>query len=90
MGVDDPADAHPAAGDFLDHERVGEEGFAQASVLLGDHQSEDAQLLEPVDDVLGVFVVVLQLVGNREDLGIDEFTDGREDVALNLGQALGL
>ena len=72
VGVDDAGHAHPAAGDLLDHERVGQQRLAQAVVLLGDHQSEEAELLEPLDDLGGVLVRVLELGGHRQDLGLDE------------------
>jgi hypothetical protein len=42
-----PLTAHPAARDLLDAQRVGQQGLAQAAVLLGDHQAEDPHLLHP-------------------------------------------
>ena len=56
-----PTDRHPAAGDLLDHQRVGQQRLAQAAVLLGDHQAEQAHLLHLLDDRLGELVLVLEL-----------------------------
>ena len=53
MGVDDAGDAHPAAGQLFDAQRVGQQGFAEAAVLLGDHQTEQAHLPHLVDDFCG-------------------------------------
>ena len=86
----DARDAHPAAGDLLDDERVGQQRLAQAAVLLGDHQPEDAELLEPLDDLGGVLVRVLELGGDRQDLLVHERADGLEDLGLDVGEALGL
>ena len=67
-----PGDAHPAAGDLLDAQRVGQQRLAEAAVLLGDHQPEDAELLEALDDLGGVLVGVLELGRDRDDLLLDE------------------
>ena len=90
MGVDDAGDAHPAARDLLDRQRVGQQRLAQAAVLLGDHQAEDAELLEALDDLGGVLVLVLELGGHREDLGLDELPHRLEDLFLDVGEAFGL
>jgi hypothetical protein len=84
VGVDDAADRHPAARDLLHAQGVGEQGLAQAAVLLGDHQAEDPHLLHPLDDLLRVFVAVLQLGGDRDDLLVDELAEislGRKPAA---------
>ena len=88
--VDDAGDRHPAAGDLLDAQRVRQERLAQTAVLLGDHQAEQAQLLEPVDDLLRVLVAVLQLGRDRDDLLVHEVADGGEDLLLDVGQTGGL
>ena len=87
--VDDAGHAHPAAGDLLDDQGVREQRLAQPAVLLGDHQAEDAELLEALDDVGGVLVLVLQLGGDRQDLLLDELADDLEDLLLLLGQTFG-
>ncbi len=90
VGVDDTRHAHPAAGDLLDHQGVGQQGLTQAAELLGDGQAEDAQLLETVDDLLRVGVGVLELLGDRDDLLVHEDPHGLQDLGLVLGEAFGL
>ena len=90
VGVDDARDAHPAAGDLLDRQRVGQQRLAQPVVLLGDHQPEEAELLEPLDDLGGVLVLVLELGRDREDLLLDEGADRLEDLLLVLVEPVGL
>ncbi len=90
VGVDDAGDAHPAARDLLDRQRVGQQRLAEPVVLLGDHQPEDAELLEPLDDLGGVLVLVLELGRDREDLLLDEGADRLEDLLLVLVQPVGL
>ena len=85
-----PGDAHPAAGDLLDAQRVGQQRLAQPVVLLGDRQPEDPELLEPVDDLLRVLVRVLELGRDRKDLLVHERADGLEDLGLVVGEVLGL
>ena len=88
VGIDDTADAHPSARDLLDDQGVGEERLAEATELLGDHESEDPELLEPIDDGLRVFVAMLELGRDREDLLVDERANGREDLGLDIGQPI--
>ena len=90
MGVDHAGDAHPAARDLLDAQRVGQQRLAETAVLLGDHQPEDAELLEPLDDLGRVLVGVLELRGDRDDLLVHELPHGLEDLGLVVGEAFGL
>ena len=90
VGVDDARHRHPAAGDLLHHQRVGEQRLAQAAVLLGNGQPEQAELLHPLDDLGRVLVLVLKLAGDRDDLLVDELPHRGEDVPLDVGQAFGL
>ena len=90
VGVDDAGDAHPAAGDLLDHQRVGQQRLTEPAELLRDGEPEDPELLEPVDDLLRVDVAVLELLGVRDDLPVDEAPDGRQDLPLDVGQVGGL
>ena len=90
MGVDDAADAHPAAGDLLDHQRVGQQRLAQTAVLLGDHEAEQPHLLHALDDVRRVGVVALERRDVRQDLLVHEPADGLDDLLLHVGQTLGL
>ena len=70
---------HPA-GELDDHERVGQQRHAEAAVLLGDLHPEEAHLLHLLDDLFGEFVVVLHLVGDGDDLPLDELADGIHDL----------
>src|SRR5439155_7426405 len=88
--VDDPGNAHPAPGDLLDDERVGQQRLAEAAVLLRDHEAEQAHLLHPVDDRLRELVLVLEICRVWEDLLVHEGMDGREDLLLDLGESRGL
>ena len=72
------------------HQRVGQQRLAEAAVLLGDHQAEDAHLLHALDDLGRVLVGVLELGGDRDDLLVDELADGLEDLVLVLGESVGL
>src|SRR3954463_67167 len=90
VGVDDAGDAHPAAGDLLHHQRVGQQRLAEAAVLLGNGEPEDPELLEPVDDLLRIDVAVLELLRLRDDLLVDEAPDRRQDLLLDVGQVRGL
>ena len=58
--------AHPAAGQLLDAQRVGEQRFPEPAVLLGDHQPEQPHLAHLVDDPLRIRVGVLEFLGGRE------------------------
>ena len=87
VGVDDAADAHPAAGDLLDDEDVGEERLTESAELLGDHEAKYAKLLEPVDDGLRIFVAMLELGRDREDLLVHERANSIEDFVLHICQA---
>ena len=90
VGVDDAADRHPAARDLLDAQGVGQQGLPQATVLLGDHQPEDPHLLHALDDLRRVLVPVLELVGHRDDLLLDELAHELDELALLLREAFGL
>jgi len=84
--VDDPGDAHPAAGDLLDGQRVGQQGLAEAAVLFGDGQAEQPHLAHGVDDLLRVLVVVFQPLGVRDDLPVRELPHGGDDLPLDVGE----
>ena len=72
MRVDDAGHRHPAAGDLLDDERVGEQRLAEAAVLLADREPEQAHLLHALDDRLGELVLVLEVGRVRDDLLVHE------------------
>ena len=86
VGVDHPGDAHPAARELLDAQRVGQQRLAEAAVLLGDHQPEQAHLAHLIDDGLRVGVGVLEFLRGRDDLLVDELPYGGDDFGLELGK----
>lgn len=58
--VDDPGQGHPAPGEFLHHEGVGEQGLTEPAVLLVDRQAEHAEFLQPRHDPVRVDVRVVE------------------------------
>ena len=90
VSVDDARDAHPPAREFLDAQHVGQQRLAETAVLLRDHEPEQAHLLHPLENLLGVRVVVLERLRVRDDLLVDELADRAEDLLLNVRQARGL
>ena len=81
-----PGDAHPAARELLDAQRVGQQRLAKAAVLLRDHQPEQAHLPHRVDDGLRVGVGVFELLRVRDDLFVDELPHRGDDFGLKLGK----
>ena len=81
VGVDDAGEAHPPVGQLLDDADVGEQVEAEAAVLLGDRDAEQAELPHLLDDRGGELVGVLELGGDRDDLAGDEAADGLDDLA---------
>ena len=60
MGVDDPGDGHPAAGDLLGHQRVGQQrGLA-----------ETARPTEPVEGITTRIAVLQEVLGDADEFGI--------------------
>ena len=88
MRVDDAGDRDPAARELFDDQRVGGEVEPHAAVLLGDRDSEQAELLHLLDDRLGELVLVVVLLGVREDLVVDEAADHLDDRLLIVGHLL--
>ena len=68
MGVHDAGEAHPAVGQFLNDADVGQQVQAQAAVLLGDGDAEEAERAHLLDDGLGEGVGALEIGGNGNDL----------------------
>ena len=85
MGVDDAGDRDPAARELLDDHRVGRQVEAHPAVLLGDGDAEQAELLHLLDDGLGELVLVVVLLGDREDLLVDELAHHLGDRLLLVG-----
>ncbi len=90
MGVDDAGDRDPAAGELLDDHRVGREVEPEAAVLLRDRDPEEAELLHLLDDRLRVGVLVVVVLGVRQDLLVGELPDHGDDLALVLGDVAAL
>ena len=72
VGVEHPGHAHPAARQFLDAQRVGQQRLPQPAVLLRNHQPEQTHVPHLVDDVLRVGVAAFQFLRVGNDLLIDE------------------
>ena len=85
MGVDDAGDADPAPGELLDDHRVGRQVQAHAPVLLGDGHTEQPELLHLLDDRLRERVLVVVMLGVRQDLLIGELVDHLADCLLLVG-----
>ena len=85
MGVDDPGDADPAARELLDDHRVGRQVEPHPAVLLGDRHPEQAELLHLLDDRLREAVLVVVVLGVRDDLLVGELADHLADRALLVG-----
>ena len=82
LAVDDARHSHPAARQLGDRERVGDEIEAEAAVLGRDAHAERAHVAQTVDDLGRKLVLRLELLGNRDDLPIDELADRLEDLTL--------
>ena len=86
--VDDARDRDPAARELLDDHRVGRQVEAHPAVLLGDRDPEQPELLHLLDDRLGELVLVVVLLGVRDDLLVDELADHLDDRLLLVGHLL--
>ena len=80
--VDDAGDRHPSPRDLLAHHRVGRVVETGASVRLGDGEAEESELLHLRDDPVGIDVVVVEVVRDRDDLALHEVADHADDLAL--------
>ena len=85
MGVDDARDRDPAARELLDDHRVGRQVEPHPAVLLGDRHPEQAELLHLLDDRLGEYVLVVVVLGVRQDLLVDELVHHLGDRLLLVG-----
>ena len=85
MRVHDAGDRDPAARELLDDHRVGGEVEAHPAVLLRDRHAEQAELLHLLHDRLREGVLVVVLLGDRDDLVVDELADHLGDGLLLLG-----
>ena len=85
MRVDDPGDRDPAARELLDDHRVGRQVEPHPAVLLGDRHAEQPELLHLLDDRLRELVLVVVVLGVREDLLVGELADHLADRLLLVG-----
>ena len=85
VGVDDARDRDPPARELLDDHRVGRQVEAHPAVLLGNRDAEQPQLLHLIDHGLGELVLVVVLLGDRDDLVVDELAHHLGDRLLLVG-----
>ena len=85
MGVDHARDRDPAPRELLDDHRVGRQIQPHAAVLLGDRHPEQPQLLHLLDDRSGKLVLVVVVLGVRQDLLVGELTHHLGDRLLLVG-----
>ena len=85
MGIDHPRDRDPPARELLDDHRVGRQIQPHPAVLLGDRDPEQAELLHLLDDRLRELVLVVVVLGLRDDLLVDELPDHLRDGLLVVG-----
>ena len=81
----DARDRDPAARELLDDHRVGRQIEPHAAVLLGDRHAEQPQLLHLLDDRLGERVLVVVVLGVRQDLLVGELVHHLGDRLLLVG-----
>jgi hypothetical protein len=86
VGVEDPRQRHPAPGQLHPGQGIRHEVQPGPTVLLGDGEPEQAEVLHPLDDLVGELVAVLQLVGDRDDLLLHEVPNGLHDGPLLVGE----
>ena len=85
MRIDHARDRDPAARELLDDHRVGRQIQAHAAVLLGDRDAEQAELLHLLDDRLGELVLVVEVLGVRQNLLVGELMHHLGDGLLLVG-----
>ena len=81
MGVEDARERHPAARELDLDQGVGRQIETEAAVLLGDRHAEEAHVLHLRDERRRVLVGVLELGRDRDDVLLDPFANGRDDLA---------
>ncbi len=82
-----PEYRHPATGELLDDERIGQQRFAEPAVLLVDRETEQSHFTHAVDDVGRVLIGVLERLRVRNDLLVHEFANGVQDRDLYVRQS---
>ena len=74
------------AGDFFEHENVGEGVQARASPFFGHQHAAAAESAEFLDDVEGEMVGAFPVFDVRTDFRVHEFADGVADEELVVGE----
>ena len=87
VGANDRDESRMRAPELLVHERLREHRQAEAAVLLGDRQAEEAERAGLREDGRGDLVVVLDLSPDRLDLLLGELPDRAEQVGPLRGDA---
>ena len=80
VGVHDAGQAHPAVGELLDDADVGQQVEAEAAVLLGDGDAEEAERAHLLHDLVGEGVGPLEIGRDGDDLALHEAADGLDDL----------
>src|SRR5206468_1225880 len=71
--------------DLLLDEAVVEAGEAEAAVLLGDLEVDEAELPGLLEDLLGELAALVEVLGNRNDLVARELARGLDEGLLLVG-----
>ncbi len=74
------------AGNFFEHEDVGDGVEAGAAPVFGHEHAATAECAEFLDDVEGKMVGALPVFDVRADFGVHEFADGVADEELVIGE----
>ena len=82
MAAHGAGQAHPAARQLLGDSGVAGRGDADLAPRLGYGETEDAELLHLLDQLLGIGVRVLELPRDGPDLPVDEVADDLDDRGL--------
>ena len=78
------SDIHPAASSSMTRD-VGDEVEAEPTVLLGNRDAEEPELLHRRDERLRVLVGVLEVGRHRDDVLLDEASHGGDELVSYLG-----
>jgi hypothetical protein len=76
VGRDDQPEGTPYAADLLDRDRVGEGVETGPALVLGDRDTQPAELADPPHDIGREASPALVLLDDRRDLGLHEVPDG--------------
>jgi hypothetical protein len=85
MRVEDAGERHPHGRDQLDDPGIGRRRQAEPAIVGADRRAEQPEPLHPLDDLLGVEVVVFEGVDMRLDLAREKALDAVEDQPVLVG-----